>query len=278
MKYLNKVIILIAITFYAGIALSNEISSDSAYKLMELTGLNKQISNVPDIQIAAFEQAQKQQDSILTETELTEIKRILRKSFDPVATLAAIKHNIQTNITAAEAKSLLAWYESDLGREITKAEEDATTAEAYPKMMEEAKTLLSNKELVALSLKIDKLMGSTENAYLTYKNTILTTSTALLTVKDPSTSKEKIELLKKSLDGQKTQIKANVHQIVILSFAYYYKNISKSKVSKYISFLERPFTKRLIFTVNESMQQSTNKSIEKFATGLVDEFKKNEKI
>ena len=57
----------------------------------------------------------------------------IEKSLLPTEILAEIRGELKKSISESQANEMLVWYESDLGKKITLAEEKSTSAEAYKK-------------------------------------------------------------------------------------------------------------------------------------------------
>lgn len=70
-------------------------------------------------------------DDILAKSGL---QREIEQQPDASVMLETIKNHIKSHMTSSELDSVLAWFDSDLGRKINKAEEDASSAEAYSQM------------------------------------------------------------------------------------------------------------------------------------------------
>ena len=104
----------------------------------------------------------------------------------PREILEGIKSELAPSMTEEEIEVLLLWYESDIGKEITLAEERASTAEAYQKMMLEAQSLLSNSKLIESAQRIDLLMGATENALLLQEFTGVALYQSMMTLLYPN--------------------------------------------------------------------------------------------
>ena len=124
-----------------------EISDESLNKILDLSGLTMQVNQFPGLIKVGMEQA-KQQGVPISDAEYSLMVTSADKSILPSKILGEIKKSLKQSINEEEAKKLLAWYESDLGKEITKAEEKASTPNAYQQMMQAAPSLLENSERV----------------------------------------------------------------------------------------------------------------------------------
>lgn len=242
------------------------ISDRSASKLLDLSGLTKQVEQFPAVMKAGLQQAHQQGGSI-PDAEFAVMVNSIDESFDPGQMIKSIKLPLKKELSKKEAKKLIAWYESDLGKKITQAEEQASTPKGYQEMMASAQSLLANKERVAQAKKIDELVGATDMTMEVQKNTSVAIYSAMLTAANPGKPLD-LEPIKAQIDSQMAQARASVEQMVIVSFVYSYRNIAIKDLKKYEEFLARPTTKKFNNTVIEAMMKSLESSIVNWAKKL----------
>ncbi|MBI5206077.1 MAG: DUF2059 domain-containing protein [Nitrospirae bacterium] len=260
------------VIFATSMAWAGEINSDSLNRLMTLSGLHKQVAEFPGMVRAGVEQA-KQQGSPIPDAEFDKITRSIESAFQPSEILSTIGIELKNSISESEAKGLLAWYESDLGRKITKAEEDASTPAAYQKMIKEAQSLLVDKKRVEIAKKLDGLLNSTDMVMQIQENAGIAVFTAISKAMNPDQPVH-IEAFKSQMLAQKQQMRANIEQLVIVTYVYSYKDIDIDSLKKYVEFNERPNTRRFNNSVIKGMKHALNKAIDKMATSLAVTFKK----
>lgn len=266
------IMILIPSMVWAG-----EITDDSLDKLMALSGLNKQIAEFPGMVRAGAEQT-RQQGSPISDTEFGEVRRSMEAAFQPSEIISTIGIEIKNNISESEAKDLLAWYESDLGRMITKAEENASTPAAYQEMIKEAQSLLADEKRVKFAKKIDSILNATDMAMQLQENTAVAVFTAISTVMNPD-QPVNTGAFKAQMSAQEQQMRSNIEQLVIVSFVYSYKDIDMASIKKYVKFLERSNTRKFNDSVIKGTKYALNQSIDKMAKSLAVVFKKyDEKV
>lgn len=258
---------LLIVIFIPGIVGAGEIAEDSFDKLMALSGLNKQMAEFPGVVRAGLEQA-KRPGAPIADAEFGEVQRSIEDAFQPSGILSVIDMEIKNNISESEVKDLLTWYESDLGRKITKAEENASTPAAYQEMIEEAQSLLTDEKRVKLAGKIESLVNVTDMTMRLQENAGVAVFTAISTVMDPDRSVNNIEAFKAQMSAQEQQMRANIEEFVILSFVYSYKDIDMASIEKYVKFLERPNTRKFNDSVIKGMNYALNQSIGKMAESL----------
>jgi len=230
---------LLAVTMvFSSLAWAGDISDNSINKLMALSGLNKQIAELPAAIQAGIAQ-EKQQNPSLPDAQLREVQRAIEKGFQPSIILNSIRAQLKNDLSERDAKYLLAWYESALGRRITKAEEAASTADSYLEMTNNSQLYLADEDRVWMAKRLDFLMGATDKMVQMQMNTSLAVFSSLSTALNPG-QPVNIEAFKSQLSSQKSQIHANTEQFVILSLAYSYKDMDLAGLKQYADFIQHP--------------------------------------
>jgi len=166
----------------------------------------------------------------------------------PREILEGIKSELAQSMTEEEIEVLLLWYESDIGKEITLAEERASTAEAYQKMMLEAQSLLSNSKLIESAQRIDLLMGATENALLLQEFTGVALYQSMMTLLYPNEPLN-LELFKEYLTAQRAEARMSIQLMFFMSCAYAYRDIEVEKLTEYEAFLNKLSSKKFNYIV-----------------------------
>ena len=228
----GTVIVFILLAY--GIAMAGQITDFSLKRIMDLSGINKQVADYPASIIAVVEQSRKQGLSI-SDVEFDEIKKSISDSFNPSLILKAINTKVKKNMTEVEAKHLLRWYESDEGRIITEAEKKASKPEAYNEMIEDAQSLLSNNTMIKIANKIDTLVKSTDFAMRLQHMAGMASFFAISKAKNPD-AQLTTDSYNTQVADQEKMIRKNIKQLVILSYVYCYKDIDQKILEKYILF------------------------------------------
>ena len=238
---------------------------------MILSGLTKQVAEFPGIILAEIEQIRQQKEPIPNDV-FENIQKSIIDSFSPNEILNTIRLELKKNISEAEAQELITWYESNLGRKITKAEEKASTAAAYKEMILEAQVLLADKQRFKLIRKIEDLTKIMDFTMQTHDATQAGIFNALTMNLSPSESID-MKSLKETWTKQKKEEKAYLEQITHLSLIYAYKDLPKDNIEKYLKFLEKPATQKFNDTIFKSQNHSIKQSIEKMKKSLFVIFK-----
>lgn len=254
--------------------LSEELSQLTLNKLMDLSGLNKQVAEFPGMVSAGIDQA-KAQGGPMPDAESEDVTRAIENAFEPAGILTMVGAEIRQNISETDGIDLLVWYESELGRKITKAEESASTPEAYQEMLGLAQSLLQEAERVSLAKKIEELVNATDMLMALQEKVQISVITAISTLMNPENSANEINAFKAQISAQQQQMRAQMKQIVILSYVYSYKDLELDVLEQYTRFLNKPVTMKFNDSVMQGMKDSLNQSIEKMASSLADTYAKH---
>jgi hypothetical protein len=260
MKKVFAVMSLLVVTVvFSGFAWAGDISNASIQKLMELSGLNKQIAELPAGIEAGIAQ-EKQRNPSIPDAQLREVQQAIEKGFQPSVILNSIKAQLKNDLSERDAKYLLAWYESDLGKRITKAEQAASTGESLREMMTNSQRYLADKNRVWMAKRLDFLMGATDKMVQMQMNTSLAVFSSLSTALNPG-QPANIEAFKSQLSSQEPQIRANAEQFMVLSLVYPYKDIDLSNLKQYADFLQHPIGTRFNESVFKGMDNGFQQGV-----------------
>ena len=261
--------------FLSSAVVSAQISDKTIDKLISLSGLSKQLEQLPGTVRAGIMQA-RQQGMSIPDAQFTEMADIVSNSFAPPFMLKAIHSEIKSNVTASDSKQLIEWYESKIGKRITQTEENASTPDAYKKMLTEAKSLLANENQMAIARRVEKAINSVDMAMQMQENAGIAVYTAIVTAANPGKQVD-VEPFRAQLTSQRQQIRARMEQLILLSLVYSYKDVDVDTMNKYIAFLESPKTQKFNASVMKGMSEAIKLSTELMAQSLVSVFKPKEK-
>lgn len=250
---------------------SNEVSDESIKKLLNLSGLTAQVNQFPGVIKEGMRQA-KQQGAAIPDAEFRAMLRCVDESILSSEMLEGIRSSLKKSINEDEAQDLLAWYESDLGKEITAAEERASTPEAYRQMMKEAQSLLTNTERVEFAERFDGLFGGTEMTMDLQEISALAVYSAIMSAMQPGVPLN-LDPFKAQMDAASARTRAAIEQMVVASYVYSYQGIDTEKLKKYEAFLNKPIASKFNRIIMTSIKSEFETSISKWAVALVLMFK-----
>lgn len=262
--------LLVTMFFFVSPLSYADLSDESINELLDLSGLTMQIGQFPGLIKAEIQRA-KQQKTPISDTAYNLMINSVDKSILPSDIIGEIKISLKESITENEARKILTWYKSDLGKEITHAEENATTPDAYQKMTQSAESLLANSERVEFANKLDVLLAATDMQMDTLKYSSIAIYSAFQTVMQPCAPFD-IESMKSKLDTQNEQTYAAFKRLITISFLYSYQDIEMEKLKKYENFLINKATKKFNKAIMGSISRGFESSISKWASELANAF------
>lgn len=227
--------LLLGFFFITGTANAADKSVD---RLMMLSGLDKQVSDMPGAIKMGFMQGAKQGGNF-SDAELQAMMNSADKTLKPSVLLAAIRAQLQAKLTDSDMASLLAWYESGIGQKITAVEEKASTAEGNRQIMQHAQELLGDKKRAAAAERLDDLLGATDKMLNLQENLMLATYTSLSKAIAPDKPFD-TAAFKARIAELEPKMRKNIHVYVIASLIYTYQPISDNELAQYEKFLATP--------------------------------------
>ncbi len=260
-------LLLPAILFCVSSLCYAEVSDNSLNKILDLSGLTKQVGQFPGLIKMGMEQA-KQQGAPIPDEDHKSMLMIVDQSVVTSEIVAEIRASLKESINEVEAKQLLTWYESELGKEITAAEERASTPEAYQEMMQSAESLMGDLERLEYAMRLDMSLGLTRMTMDLQEQTGLAVYSAIMTAIQPDKPLD-LEPIKTKMKAERAQTRETIKQMVLISLAYSHKELAIDKLKKYETFLKDPITKKFIQTSMKSMKQALKTSASKIMKALV---------
>lgn len=227
------------------------VSDKSLDRLVELSGLEEQVSQFPAVIKAGVYQAIQEGEETSAEEQLVLLNSV-DKAIVPSQMLKSIKESLASTLSEREVNDLLFWYDSELAKEITEAEMRASTPEAFQGVINEAATLVQRADLIEYSRQLDLLLGMTDKTVELQEKSSTAVYLAMMTVMQPGEPVD-VSPLKQQLESMRAQMRADTEQMVILSFAYTYKSLDKEKLEKYKLFLSTPSATKFNKFVMNSM-------------------------
>ncbi|MDX1755040.1 MAG: DUF2059 domain-containing protein [Marinobacter sp.] len=233
---------------------------------MSLSGLTEQVAQIPDSLKAGLMQAQ-QQGSPIPDATFQAMMRSADRAIVAEDIHAEIRTSLASKLSTADVQKLLRWYESDLGREITEAERQASDPAAYGDMMRQAKSLYGDTRRVKFAEQLDKLIGATDMVMELQKNAGLAVFSAIMLGTQPEANID-LSAYEDQIASEIESTRPAVEQGIVLSFLYSYRNLEMEQLDEYSEFLREPETRRFNNTVIESMGRALEDGIADLARDM----------
>jgi hypothetical protein len=243
-----------------------EIDDHSVSMLLDKSGLTKQIAQIPSLFKAGIGQA-RQQGTDIPDQIYAAMTDSIDETIDPGQMLEKISLSLKTSLNESQLNEMISWYNSELGRTIVSEEEQASTPEAFNKMMNQAQELTSDPKRVEIAKRFDKLLGATEMGLKIQEYSSIATFSAIMAALYPDEPLD-IESFRSEVQQQLEQGRQTIEQMSIISSVYAYRNIPTMDLNKYEQFLNTPTFQLFNTVIVESLLISLEKSIANWADAI----------
>lgn len=260
------------ITLFAFIALfslsnpllAEPINENQLDKLLIASGLASDLDSMPEMFASTLHEA-KAQNININDQQVEALTTLINKIISPSFFKSHIKRELVTDLTQNDLVNLLTWYESDVGREITLAEELASSDEAYIEMANNTQTIMENTALVSRAKQIDIAMNASQQLYAITKNIGITMYAATSKINKPSVTVN-ITDFSAVLESQKTAVLQSIEDQITLFISYSLQKVDDVKIQQYIAFLNsssgKKFVNGSISGLNTAFAQSMQTFVE----------------
>lgn len=239
-------------------------ATDPTERLLDVSGLRVQLTNVLYISRAAVLESLAQIG--VGPATLRVLQRRVAEVLSPEAFLAAVASELQSTFAAGEIEELLAWFESDLGRKITAAEENASAVDAQLDMLLQAETLVQDAERTAVVRRMLEVVRGTDLAVAQASNLMLLTIAAGWGIEHAGVPFNLTGLRVYVLPAFEESIRQSVEESTLLAYLYTYRDIDLSDLEQYTAFLETPVSLKL----NDALDRALNRQYELAALALAE--------
>jgi hypothetical protein len=280
MKKLLLIAILLAATAFSGTAGAAGMSNASLNKLLQLSGIHDMVAQFPGLLRMRMAQA-RQRDRFahsqpsMSDDEYRELEHTMVAAFKPAQLLKAIGQAVQHAVSEADAGKMLAWYGSDLGRKIGKAEQANATPEAMRDMNASAGALLADKPRVIYAVKLDRLLHMTDMSMRFQVNAAVAMYVAFSTKKNAHRPANPTAFRKRIAAGLERQ-RPRIRRAVIISTVYTYRHIDMKDLQAYRSFLNSGPALRFNRALMAGMDAGMDQAIDRMSRAVESLFKQRQ--
>lgn len=247
-------------------ASTEKISEESLDKILHGSGLVTQIEQFPELIKAGMEEA-RGQEGALPEFAYDLILASIDQTILAADILSGIQASLRDSITQDDARQLIKWYESPLGKKVSRAEMLAATPDTYDEIVAIEKQLLENTERLESAKRFDDLLNATTMNTSIQKYTSIAMFSAVMTARNPNEAVN-IAPFKAYLDSIEGQTRETIKKDILLSFIYSYKDIPFEELTLYEDFLNTQGAKNFNRVVVKSMRREIENAIGKWAMSL----------
>jgi hypothetical protein len=207
-----------------------------AKELMKLSGLEQQIRQIPHQVLAGFDKDGKK----LPPQRYTALRRALSNAYNAQTLEQHVYKRVHSELTSELATNTLGWLRTDLGRKITKLEEQASTPKAIQQMQGFAKKLESSppsQQRLGLARRIDLATDATELMLDITESSTFGLAMALDATLPPDQRQGEARL-RVQMERQRQTLRETYQQLSVINALFTYQSLSDAEVERYVDFLE----------------------------------------
>ena len=245
-------------------------SEKSLDELIVLSGLRDQIEQFPQLMKAGMRSA-KDESSTFSDSAYALILASIDQTILSSEILVRVKTALAIELSSADVELLLNWYVSDLGRQITQAEANSSTADADSKILALESQLLTNTERLDFAQRFDQLLGATDMNIELQKHSSVAIFSAMVAAAHPQQVTD-ISPFVDQIEALSEQSRPVIEKDILLAFIYAYQNIETKELVRYENFLNEVESKKFNRIVVKSLSAAIELSISKWARSLMSIF------
>ena len=236
-------------------------------RLLKLSGISAQVEQFPELIKQGMREA-RLSGELISEKDFSTLLIRTDDTILPEEIIDEVRTELRHTLNEEDVDNLLAWYRSDLGREITELERQAGSQEAFEEMSQQAPQLLANEERVEFARRVDGIVGATDLTMSIHEYTGIAVFSALTLALRPDTAFEEIQHFREQMAELRPQMREPTERMVTVSFVYTYLPLNSGELEKFERFLSRPDTTRFNRAVTRGLGRGLGMSIDKWADAL----------
>lgn len=253
----NIILFVLISVFFPSVALSVEKVSKETQELYIKSGLKKQVESFSPILIAQIEAAIKNSPN-KNKFKSNNIKTLAKTIRDVFAAPDLNKNSLELlskELTPAEAKKLLGWFDSAVGKKVAWYEDHVATPAGYLAINNYEKNISKTPPTEDYKGTVKKLtsnMNVMETAVsIALINQVLVEMAMASLL--PNFTEDMIDKIAKQVQQNKPALKQQVATEIELIMLFTYSHISKEEVNKYLEFTSSPLGKKYFSLMTKSL-------------------------
>ena len=207
-----------------------------AKELIKLSGLEQQVRQIPLQVLAGFAKDGKK----LPPQRYAALRHVLSQAYDAKTLEQHVYERMSSELTHELATNTLSWLRTDLGRKITKLEEQASTPQAIQQMGVFSKKLESSppsQQRLGLARRIDLATDATELLLDITESSTFGLAMALDAMLPPDQRQGEARL-RVQMDRQRPKLREAYQQLSMINALFTYQSLSDAELERYVDFLE----------------------------------------
>lgn len=207
-------------------------------RLLRASGFSSQMATIPGAIHDTLGQAGLQSLDIPI-NKRDALQRALAESFSVEKLNYQVGNTLRHSLSNSDVQTLLAWYRSEQGQRITKAEIAGSTPESWLAMQSMTSELLQNSARLNAVQRISRSVNAVE-----FASHLTVAGYSVLAFMENSGGWLDIEQLSSQMAEQVSATEENLQMMVWLSFLYAYRDLDLQTLNHYAEFLEQPSSTR----------------------------------
>jgi antitoxin component HigA of HigAB toxin-antitoxin module len=242
---------------------------DNSLKMMEQVIVTESIKGTKN---ASYDELNQVETEKLIDVLL---KENLQDSFQYALLLDEITYFLKKKVSDKDLKTVLTWYQSDLGQRFVKADLATQTPKGQSAIRRQMKSLLSQQELVTMAKDVDNAIGMSDEMVNIQLNAQKALTLASLAIVAPGQDLSELENYdwKNIETADRQQLLAPIQQQVQANFVYAVKDFNSSERQQYQQFLKQPATVKVIRATMTGLGKSIEIGAHNFMSALMEDLK-----
>ncbi len=253
------IVTLLLITHYV-CAEDKELDS-KLRRLLAQSNFTEQIYQFPNVMKSSI--AQIHEMGLCTEDELDTINQAIKLTIKPKNINQTLHNDLKTKITESNIDSIVKWYNSPIGKKISKLELKASDPDIYADMKSMSEELFKNEERVNLAKKLDAITNATDWSVNIEIQSKITMFSALAQIQHKNITQALVQFASQ-LEQQKIEARPKVEHSILLWYLYAFRTLSDDEIKEYIRFMNKRNTKKFNITALDSLAFAITKVTEDF--------------
>jgi len=258
MKRFQQLIYLIILMVFANISNATPVKEQTLHQLLMLSGIEAQMQDLSKGIKAGVMASSGGSGKFSGGYE-----KLFNQLVEPDAIYAGVIAEVSQVLTEAEGEFLIAWYESNLGNRLARAEEFASSPEGMAEMQVMSEKIVADVSRMEMASRLAEASGVIDKGMKTQNSIMLAIQVAaskLLSPNEPIV----IETLRQALNEQQPRIALYVEQSILTGLAYTFRDFNEDELSAYIEMLKQPAMQKY----NNSGLKGTENALE-YATKMM---------
>lgn len=267
-------LLLLALLAAAGApAFAQEAPARNVEELMRKSGIWKQVAQVEPALLAGLAQGWNEaagargiEDS---QAGLARLKAAARRAYGADILRAEMQRQLAESLDKADEEKALAWLETDLGRRLTKLEEDAGEGAEPNARMREAReyAAAAPASRVALAERFAQALRSGEaGASMMIGISMGVVSGVVIATTPQDTSA--VAAVRRRFESQRPQLEAAMLKIAVDQFVFTYREVPEADLERYVEFAQSPSGRRYHDATREAMDKVLAQASVRFGVEL----------